>query len=172
MSKKIEIQGKRNIDKINKIEKPERKESQKWKIDDLLYTNRKQIELVNKLYLEEEGEEEVWIKREIQKKIKGYKNQDLIKKLINLNKFISLSQTIEKLVESKLKCFYCKENCELIYKDIFAKKQWTLDRINNNEGHNFDNVVICCYECNIKRGDMDSERFKKGKELKIVRKGF
>jgi len=27
-------------------------------------------------------------------------------------------------------------------------------------------------ECNIKRGDMDSERFKRGKEIKIVRKQF
>ena len=172
MSKKIEISGKRNIDKINKVENPERKASEKWKIDESFYTYRKQIELINKLYLDQIKEEEIWLKREIDKKIKGYKNQDLIKKLINLNKFISLNETIEKLVESKLKCYYCKENCELVYKNIFAKKQWTLDRINNNEGHNYDNVVICCYECNIKRGDMDSERFKRGKEIKIVRKGF
>ena len=172
MNKKIEISGKRNIDKINKIEKPERKESEKWNFDECYYTYKKQIELINKLYLEQEGEDELWLKREIQKKIKGYKSQDLIKKLINLNKLISLDQTIQMLVESKLKCVYCKENCELIYKDIFSKKQWTLDRINNNEGHNYDNVVICCYECNIKRGDMDSERFKKGKQIKIVRKGF
>ena len=47
-----------------------------------------------------------------------------------------------------------------------------LDRINNNLGHNNDNVVISCYECNIKRGTMDYERFKKGKEIKIVRKSF
>ena len=172
MSKKIEIIGKRNIDKINKVENPERKACKKWKIDDSFYTYKKQIELINKLYLDQIKEEDIWLKREIEKKIKGYKNQDLIKELINLNKFISLNQTIEKLVESKLKCYYCKENCELVYKNIFAKKQWTLDRLDNNEGNNYDNVVICCYECNIKRGDMDYERFKKGKEIKIVRKGF
>jgi 5-methylcytosine-specific restriction endonuclease McrA len=73
---------------------------------------------------------------------------------------------------SKLKCFYCKETCHLLYQNIFEKKQWTLDRINNNQGHNTDNVVIACLECNIKRGDMDSERFKRGKEIKIVRKQF
>lgn len=172
MNKKIEIIGKRNIDKINKVENPKRKVSEKWKIDESLYTNNKQIEMINKIYLEEEGDEEIWLKREIKKKLNGYKNQDITKKLINLIKLISLDEMIEKLVESKLKCFYCKENCELIYKDIFAKKQWTLDRINNKEGHNNDNVVIACYECNIKRGDMDSERFKSGKEIKIVRKGF
>mgnify|MGYP006446551527 CR=1 FL=1 len=94
------------------------------------------------------------------------------KKTINISKFISLEQTIEKIMEIKLYCFYCKEKCELIYKDIFAKKQWTLDRINNNQGHNWDNVVISCLECNIKRGDMDSERFKRGKQIQIVRKQF
>lgn len=92
--------------------------------------------------------------------------------MFDLNAFISLDQTIEKLVLSKLKCFYCKERCELLYKNVFAKKQWTLDRIDNDYGHNHNNVVICCLECNIKRGDMDSERFKRGKEIKIVRKLF
>ena len=172
MNKHIEISGKRNIDKINKTKKPERKVSEKWKIDESLFTNKKQIEFINKIYLGEEGEEELWVKREIKKKIYGYKNQDLTKKIINLNKLISLDQTVERLVESKLKCFYCKENCDLVYKDILARKQWTLDRINNNEGHNYDNVVISCYECNIKRGNMNSERFKRGKEIKIVKKEF
>ena len=57
----------------------------------------------------------------------------------------------------------------MLYQNIFEKKQWTLDRINNNQGHNTDNVVISCYECNIKRGNMNSERFKRGKEIKIVK---
>ena len=50
MSKKIEIQGKRNIDKINKIEKPERKESQKWKIDDSFYTNKNNQNIFKKKF--------------------------------------------------------------------------------------------------------------------------
>jgi 5-methylcytosine-specific restriction endonuclease McrA len=172
MSKRIEITGKRNIDRIEKTENPQRKDTLNWKLDESFYTYKKQIELINKLYLDELGDDEKWLKREIEKKLRGYKNQDITKKLINLNKFISLNDTIEKLVASKLKCFYCKEDCQLIYKTIFSKKQWTLDRINNNQGHNEDNVVICCYECNVKRGDMDSERFKRGKEIKIVRKQF
>jgi 5-methylcytosine-specific restriction endonuclease McrA len=172
MNKKIEIVGKRNIDKINNISNPERKDCEKWNIDVSLYTYNKQIELINRLYLDEEGNDEIWLKREIQTKIRGYKNQDLTKNIMELNKFISLPETIELLMVSKLKCFYCKEYCQLIYKNVRAKKQWTLDRINNNNGHNNDNVVISCYECNIKRGNMDSERFKKGKQIKIVKKGF
>ena len=85
---------------------------------------------------------------------------------------ISLEQTIEKLTVSKLTCYYCRDKCLLLYKDTLSKKQWTLDRIVNDKGHNHDNVVICCLECNVKRGDMDSERFKRGKQIKFVRKLF
>jgi 5-methylcytosine-specific restriction endonuclease McrA len=173
MIKNIEFVGKRNTDKINKIENPIRKDSEKWNFNDTMYTYNKQLEIINKLYLDNDVEDtDMCVKREIEKKLKGYKNQDIKKKIINDIKFISLSETIEMLMVSKLNCFYCRNVCELIYKQIFAKKQWTLDRINNNNGHNNDNVVICCYECNIKRGNMDINRFKKGKQIKIVRKLF
>ena len=112
------------------------------------------------------------IKREIKKKINGYEKQDIQNNIHDKTNLISLTQTIEKLVISKLKCFYCKEQCELLYTRVFSKKQWTLDRINNAMGHNHDNVVICCLDCNVKRGNMDSNRFKRGKEIKIVRKQF
>lgn len=170
--KSIEITGKRNIDKIQNVKNPERKNTVNWMIDESYFTYYKQIQIINSIYLEQTHEQETLLKREIDKKIKGYKTQDIQKELFDLNAFISLDQTIEKLVLSKLKCFYCKERCELLYKNVFAKKQWTLDRIDNDYGHNHNNVVICCLECNIKRGDMDSERFKRGKEIKIVRKLF
>ena len=170
--KSIDITGKRNIDKINKTENPIRQDSIKMDIDDIYYTHSKQIEVINKLYLGEEQALDNIFKREIRKKIMGYKNQDIKKNIIELNKLISLDQTIEMLMISKLKCFYCSELCELVYKTIFSKKQWTLDRINNRNGHNYDNVVISCLECNVKRGDMDSERFKKGKNIRIVRKQY
>jgi 5-methylcytosine-specific restriction endonuclease McrA len=170
--KSIDIIGKRNIDKINKTENSIRQDSMRMNIDDIYYTHNKQIEVINKLYLEQDQEASQIFKREIRKKIMGYKNQDLKKKIIDLNKLISLDQTIELLMTSKMKCFYCGEICELVYKTIFSKKQWTLDRINNKNGHNYDNVVISCLECNVKRGDMDSERFKRGKNIKIVRKQY
>lgn len=168
----IDITGKRNIDKIRNVKNPERKDTIKWKLDDSYFTYNKQIQIINSLYLNQECEQDILAKREINKKINGYKSQDIQKEILDLNRLISLDQAIEKLMLSKLKCFYCKENCELLYKNTLAKKQWTLDRINNEYGHNHDNVVICCLECNIKRGEMDSDRFKQGKEIKIIRKLF
>ncbi len=170
--KSIEITGKRNIDKMNNVKNPQRKNVTNRKIDEHYFTYLKQIQIINSLYLEQSIEYEVLVKREITKKINGYKNQDILKSLLNKYKIISLEQVIEMLMESKLNCFYCHGHCELLYRDVLSKKQWTLDRIDNNLGHNHDNVVISCLECNVKRGDMDSERFKRGKEIKIVRKLF
>jgi len=170
--KSIEINGKRNIERMTNIKNPQRKSVTSWNIDVSYFTYLKQIQIINSLYLEQSIEYETLTKREITKKIKGYEKQDIMKSILDKDKIISLEQVIERLMESKLNCFYCHDHCEVLYKDVLSKKQWTLDRINNTLGHNHDNVVVCCLECNVKRGDMDSERFKRGKEIKIVRKLF
>jgi 5-methylcytosine-specific restriction endonuclease McrA len=170
--KSIEITGKRNIEGMSNIKNPQRKNVTSWNIDVSYFTYLKQIKLINSLYLEQSVEHTILVRREITKKIKGYKTQDILKTLFDKDKIISLEQVIERLMESKLNCFYCRDRCEVLYKEVLSKKQWTLDRINNTLGHNYDNVVVCCLECNVKRGNMDSERFKHGKEIKIVRKLF
>jgi|TARA_B110000967_G_scaffold206126_1_gene252108 hypothetical protein len=183
--KTIEIIGKRNIDKLRDIKTPERSISKKWQIDNSYFIHSCQISLINNLYLEDnvnvkyltgstdpEINVKTITKREINNKINGYKNQDVRNSVLDTLNIISLEQTIEKLTVSKLTCYYCRDKCLLLYKDTLSKKQWTLDRIVNDKGHNHDNVVICCLECNVKRGDMDSERFKRGKQIKFVRKLF
>jgi hypothetical protein len=57
-----------------------------------------------------------------------------------------------------------------MYETVREKRQWTLDRINNDIGHNNDNVVICCLECNLKRGRLNDEKFKFTKQMKIIKK--
>ena len=133
---------------------------------------KKQIEIINKLYLNENVEHQDLIVREISNKQKGYQKQDVEKKILNKDKLINYDQIIELLVVKKLKCYYCDGNCSLLYKKVLERKQWTLDRINNDLGHNYDNIVLCCLDCNIKRGNMNSERFKSGKTIKIVKKEF
>ena len=84
-----------------------------------------------------------------------------------LNNLINYDETIEKLLESKLKCYYCKENVIIIYEKIREPKQWTLDRLDNNIGHNKENTVICCLDCNLKRRVKSHEDFKFTKQLII-----
>ena len=55
----------------------------------------------------------------------------------------------------------------LIYENVRQMNQWTLDRIDNNLGHNSDNVLISCLECNLKRKDMNKDKFLFTKQLKI-----
>ena len=88
--KSIEITGKRNLDKINKIEKPKRKQTEKWTLNDIYFTYKKQVEMINNLYLNQPFEYDTLAKREIDKKIKGYKNQDIQKNLLSSNKLFGI----------------------------------------------------------------------------------
>jgi len=172
MSKKILITGKRNIDSFSSKKDKKRVESKKWNnLDNFKDIDmKKQIELLNRLYLDEEYEGKEFVKKEVQRKLSGYKNQDTKKLIYDNNYFISYENVLEKLVISKLKCYYCRCECKLMYENTREKKQWTLDRIDNDEGHNKDNVVICCLECNLKKGTMDDEKFKFAKQMRIIKK--
>ena len=122
---------------------------------------------MNLLYLEEEYEGKKYVDKEINRKLNGYKNQDKKKK--KTDKLITYDECLEKLVISKLKCYYCKKNCLVAYENVRENAQWTLDRINNDIGHSKDNVVICCLKCNLKRGTLNDEKFKFTKQMKIIK---
>ena len=85
------------------------------------------------------------------------------------DKFITLNNIIQLLNESKLKCIYCDENIYIIYKFSRELKQWSLDRIDNNIGHEKDNVVISCLACNLNRKNKNHEKFLYTKQLKIFK---
>ena len=181
----VNISGKRNVDKIgdklsdNKLltnndkVKPQRSRTMKWTIDDAFFNYDKQMEVLRRLIADDTTlEERNFFKKEIKVKLDGYARQDVANGIHAHDlTIISLDATIELLLISKLRCAYCRECCELIYKDVMAQRQWTLDRVDNEEGHSRDNVVLACLACNLQRRTMDAERFKFGKQLRIV-KGF
>lgn len=154
-----------------KPEELKRISSEKWNLPEHCFTYVYQFCEISKLYLNIEDnnvEHRVLILKELTNKISGYKRQDVEKKIYIKDLFVSLENVIDKLLCSKLKCFYCKQCCELLYKNVYSKQQWTLDRIDNDIGHNVDNVVVSCLECNLKKGTMDSERFKYGKQIGLT----
>jgi len=67
-------------------------------------------------------------------------------------------------------CFYCKCELHILYEIVRELTQWTVDRINNDEGHNKDNFVISCLNCNIKRRNISSNKFLFTKQLHLVKK--
>jgi hypothetical protein len=110
------------------------------------------------------------IHKQIKQKISGYRNQDTIKKILNIEKLITTKYAFKLLYESNLNCYYCKENVSILYDTVREPKQWTLDRIDNDIGHYSDNVVIACLSCNLHRKTMYHERFLFTKQLNIIKK--
>ena len=165
--KQIKIVGKRNIDGLSGKKKKIREKI--MNVDEELL-NKNQIELLNKLFLEENYNGKDFIKSEVERKLNSYKNQDK-KKQRNIDNFITYEECIEKLVISKLRCYYCRKECLLIYKTVREQSQWTLDRIDNSKCHSKENVVICCLNCNLKKGTKDDKKFKFTKQMRII-KGF
>lgn len=111
----------------------------------------------------------VLLKKQINEKINGYKNQDIKKKILLPDKFVDLDFVLNLLKSSNLMCFYCKEPVIILYENVREPKQWTLERINNSFGHNKDNTVISCLCCNLKRKCMFQERYIFTKQMKIIK---
>lgn len=80
-----------------------------------------------------------------------------------------MEEMVEKIVSSKLLCFYCKQKLQILYENAREPFQWTLDRKNNNLNHSDENTVICCLKCNLERRKKNMEAFRFTKQLKIVK---
>ena len=130
--------------------------------------DKSQLKYVNMLFCNDSFTHDKKIKSQINQKINSYKNQDIKKK--RDHGLITYDELIEKIVISKLKCYYCKSNVAIIYEDVRQSNQWTLERIDNAISHTNDNCVICCLECNLKRRCIDSNRFKYSKEFANIKK--
>ena len=167
MNKKLVITGKSNQDKIQNIRNPIRKDFDKTIISykELIHSN--QINIINSFYFDNAFDNKEALHRIISSKLSSYRQQDITKNLSNDNVLITFEQLIEKLLVSKLVCYYCKENVKLFYEHVRDDAQWTLDRIDNSYGHTNDNVVIACLKCNLTRGNLDSDKFLFTKRLKI-----
>lgn len=132
------------------------------------------IDHIHKSFLESGklSQEITLAKSEIERKLNSYKHQDIDKNILEENKLIKLRETIEKLLDCQMKCYYCNKEMFILYEHVRENSQWTLDRIDNNVGHNNDNVVISCLECNLKRRRQNKDLFFFTKNLKIVRNDF
>ena len=124
---------------------------------------------INRIFVEDMFDlSEIYV-AEIRKKISGYIQQDKRKNIFDELNIITNEQCLEKLVISKLLCHYCKSNIVVLYNSVREKRQWTLDRINNDIAHTFENVIISCLECNLRRRRTDIKKFEFTKSLKILK---
>lgn len=109
------------------------------------------------------------IQQHIMQKLNGYKAQDVKKEFYDPEKFADVEYVIQLLEESSNYCYYCKDSVQVLYENVREPKQWSLDRIYNNQGHNKGNLVIACLKCNLSRKTMYHERYAFTKQLVIVK---
>ena len=188
--KKVLINGTNNRYQIKKLTRAEveikkRKSSEKWGLTDEYFTIEKQELIIKALFdnmnlnfnlnaISNNMESTVLnalniISGELNKKISSYKQQDIIRKLLDMEKFIDLNTVITNLYACNLECYYCKDKMFLLYEMARELKQWSVDRINNDLGHNCDNIVMACLDCNLKRRCKGANAFLFTKQLTIVK---
>ncbi len=135
-----------------------------------------QLEYIGNLYLKDPESETIKSKQihsditqVLKKKYSSYKAQDKQSHKYDPLQHITYEQMIEKIYNSKLKCYYCDCDLSILYNKKRLKTQWTLERLDNNLGHYASNTCISCLECNLKRRTDNYEYFKESKQTKIVK---
>jgi hypothetical protein len=177
-SKKINITGMYNRYQIKKLtygidHNKKRTIADSWNFAEEYYSIENQFSLLKNIRENSERSEmHNLVISQLDKKIAGYKHQDILKKKYDSEKLIKTTDVVAKLVDCELKCFYCKNYVHVLYKLVREMQQWTLDRIDNNQGHFSDNVEISCLDCNLKRKKQNSDNFLFTKQIKIVRNDF
>jgi hypothetical protein len=178
--KKINITGTNNRYQIKKMVKDHKVEkeikkrvvSENWCFTDEQYSYHYQLKVINSIfennfkYFDEISKIAV---QEINRKISSYKQQDALKKHYEADNFLTFECVIHKLIESEMKCRYCKCEMSILYDVSREMKQWSVDRIDNDKGHNTDNFHLACLDCNLKRRRRTDEKFLFTKQLNIVK---
>jgi len=176
--KKINITGTNNrylIKRANRVknEIKKREVMNKYNVAENFLTYDSQFQLIKEIYNKEScdinSKEKHILNQELERKLASYKQQDIFKKKYNENEFVDIDSVIKKIIDTEMKCFYC--NCQMLvlYEIVRELTQWSIDRINNEEGHNKDNFVIACLNCNIKRRNTNSSKFLFTKQLNLIK---
>ena len=166
----VNIKGKHNIDKIKESQdetyQAVRKHMTNFEENELGFD--KQWDMIREMYIKDSlNDDKSLLKSELIGKIQSYKSQDIKKELYKADTLITFDEVVEKLVGSKLRCAYCSQTLLLLYKNVREPTQWTLDRLDNDQGHTKENTCIACLKCNLQRRIMTTDKFTFTKKLKI-----
>lgn len=84
--------------------------------------------------------------KKIKQKIISYKNTDKIK--FNVDNNLTFEDVIKILISYNYKCDECGKEIIIDYKKN-CYRQFSLDRIDDNKPHNYENIRLCCLSCNV-----------------------
>ena len=169
----IEEAQKKSVKKINcEKEIKLRVETKTWGLNEEDLSHSAQLNILNSqdIILNETKDKYILkLTTHIKTKLSGYKRQDILKKKLNETEFVSFEETVNLLKDSDLKCCYCSNEVYILYEKVREMKQWSLDRINNDIGHNKGNLLIACLECNLKRRRTNKDAFMFTKNMVIIK---
>jgi hypothetical protein len=161
----IEIMQDNDV-RLGTLEKEKQKRvitnTKKWRFTEEDYTPENQMSLLKNIVTiqpEHHNQSQMCVLQQLSQKLSGYKSQDMVKNLYDSSKFITRERAIELLIDSDLKCHYCKKDIKVLYEIVRDPLQWTLDRIDNDYGHNSGNLLIACLSCNLRRKTIYHERY-------------
>lgn len=178
--KQIFISGSKNKQDITKAttniqqdkEIKRRVASEKWTFSEEYFNYENQLKLINEIAENEYKSISEVAKiavKQINTKISGYKQQDTLKKRYNEEQFITFEHIINTMLECELRCRYCKLEINVLYDISREMKQWSVDRIDNDIGHNNNNYHLACLECNLKRRRKSDDKFLFTKQLNLIK---
>ena len=158
--------------KLNEKKIKKRIESEKWSFSNEYFEYENQIKMMNNIFnnnYQYVDEISKIANQQIHKKINSYKHQDILKNRLNKIKLITFESVVNKMIECQLKCRYCNGSMNVLYDISREMKQWSVDRIDNEVGHNIDNFHLACLECNLKRRRRTDEKFLFTKQLNLIK---
>ena len=164
-----------NTKKITcKKEKKMRVETKTWGLNEAELSHQIQLDILKNILDNTLKKDKylLMLTSHVKTKICSYKQQDILKNKFEEEKLVKFEEVIQLLQKCEMKCHYCSEQIFILYEIVREMKQWTLDRVNNNIGHNSGNLVIACLECNLKRRRTNKDAFMFTKNMVIVREGL
>jgi hypothetical protein len=168
-TKEIKAQAESKAKERAKITKVQ---SRIWNLTNEQKSTDFQLSVLTNL-LKNDANDTPYLALEIMKLLKikqsSYKSQDLRKNKYCAESFVSIANILSLLCESHLVCLYCSDPVSVLYEYAYDPKQWTLDRVDNEVGHNVGNVVIACLECNLKRRVTNKNKFQLGKKIILTK---
>jgi hypothetical protein len=165
----VHITGKHNRYMVKKITKTQPTDKMKKTTED---KNLDKAWFSHDFQVEKLRENNEILISEIKTKLSSYKQQDVIKHRYEQGLFVTSEYVVNMLLEADISCFYCKDEMLVLYEKSREMTQWSVDRINNDIGHNVDNIVVSCLRCNLQKKTRDSDKFLNTKQLVIKREGI
>jgi len=99
------------------------------------------------------------IRSHLSGKLSSYRSQDVAKGLYREDMFVGFDEVVSALIACRLACHFCGVGMKVLYASCRDPQQWSLDRIDNAEGHNRGNVYPVCLGCNLRRREQTHDRF-------------